>query len=100
MQVNNQGAMFRTTEGKMLSERYAADTIAFQCDFHFTITDDSLAQEAKRLEGRGTRVAVTYKEYRHRVLWRGESRYVVTAIDIDSTALDTARITAHRYYQH
>ena len=85
MKVSNEGTLFKTFEGEMISEAYVEDTIvAMQSDFHFSITNDSLVRKASRLSHDGTRVIVTYNEYKGKVLWRGNSKHVVTAIETDS----------------
>ena len=98
MKVVNEGTVFKTYEGELLSERYAADTIALTSFFHFTITDDSVAAQTKRLEGSGVRVAVTYQEYKGVLPWRGSSRFIATQVAVDATAPDTTRIAKHYPY--
>ena len=85
MKVSNEGTLFKTFEGEMISEAYVEDTIvAMQSDFHFSITNDSLVRKASQLSHDGTRVIVTYNEYKGTVLWRGNSKHVVTSIETDS----------------
>jgi len=90
MKVSNEGTLFKTFEGEMISESYVEDTIlAMQSDFMFTITSDSLAREAMRWQGNGQRVILTYDEYKGRVLWRGNTRRMVVSIERDSDRVDT-----------
>ena len=85
MKVNNEGTLFKTFEGEMISEGYIQDDIGvMKSDFLFSIPTDSLARNAMRLAGDGQRVILTYNEYKGAVLWRGNSRHVVTSIEIDS----------------
>ena len=85
MKVSNEGTLFKTVEGEMISEGYIEDTIAaMHTDFEFSIPSDSLAREAMRWAGNGKRVILTYDEYKGKVLWRGNSRHVVTNIEPDS----------------
>lgn len=85
MKVSNEGTLFKTFEGEMISEGYVDDTIpAMHSDFTFSITNDSLVRTAMRLSQDGKRVVVTYNEYKGTVLWRGNSKHVVTAIETDS----------------
>ena len=85
MKVSNEGTLFKTVEGEMISEGYIEDTIAaMHSDFEFSIPSDSLAREAMRWAGNGKRVILTYDEYKGKVLWRGNSRHVVTNIEPDS----------------
>ena len=85
MKVSNEGTLFKTYEGEMISEGYIEDTlVAMHSDFLFSIPTDSLAREAMRWQGNGQRVILTYNEYKGAVLWRGNSRHVVTSIELDS----------------
>ena len=85
MKVNNEGTLFKTFEGEMISEGYIEDTIvAMHSDFKFSIANDSLARDAMRFAGDGKRVVLTYNEYKGTVMWRGDSRHIVTRIEPDS----------------
>jgi len=85
MKVTNEGSIFKTYEGEMISEGYVEDTIvAMHSDFTFSIPTDTLARDAMRWSQNGQRVILTYNEYKGTVLWRGNSRHVVTKIECDS----------------
>ena len=85
MNVSNEGTVFKTFEGEMISEGYIEDTlVAMHSDFKFSIPTDSLARDAMRLEGEGKRVVLTYDEYKGTVMWRGNSHNVVTRIELDT----------------
>ncbi len=85
MKVSNEGTLFKTYEGEMISEGYIEDTlVAMHSDFRFSIPTDSLAREAMRWASNGKRVILTYEEYKGSVLWRGDSKHVVTKIEPDS----------------
>jgi len=85
MKVSTEGTVFTTNEGEMISDRYIEDTmLVMHSDFFFSITDDSLMRDAMRFAGNGERVILTYNEYKGRVLWRGETKHVVTKIERDS----------------
>lgn len=85
MKVSNEGTVFKTFEGEMISDGYIEDTlVALHSDFFFSIPSDSLARDAMRLAGEGKRVVLTYNEYKGTVLWRGNSKHVVTKIELDS----------------
>lgn len=85
MKVSNEGAIFKTFEGEMITTGYIEDTLlTMKSDFLFSIPTDSLARDAMRWAGDGKRVVLTYKEYKGKVLWRGNSRCVVTKIERDS----------------
>ena len=85
MKVTNEGTLFKTLEGEMISEGYIQDDIGvMKSDFLFSIPNDSLAREAMRWAGDGKRVVLTYKEYKGTVLWRGNSKHIMTEITLDS----------------
>lgn len=85
MNVSNEGTVFKTFEGEMISEGYIEDTlVAMHSDFKFSIPTDSLARDAMRLAGEGKRVVLTYDEYKGTVMWRGNSHNVVTKIELDT----------------
>ena len=85
MKVSNEGTVFKTIEGEMISEGYIEDTIAaMHSDFKFSIPGDSLARYAMKWAGDGKRVVLTYNEYKGTVVWRGSSKHVVTKIEPDT----------------
>ena len=85
MKVSNEGTLFKTFEGEMISVNYIeGDIEAMHSDFQFSIPDDSLARDAMRWQGNGQRVILTYNEYKGKVAWRGSSKRVVTKIERDS----------------
>ena len=85
MNVSNEGTLFKTFEGEMISEGYVEDTIAaMHSDFKFSIPTDSLARDAMRWSQDGRRVVLTYNEYKGTVVWRGNSKHVVTKIEPDT----------------
>ncbi len=85
MKVSNEGTLFKTFEGEMISEGYIEDTlVAMHSDFTFSIPTDSLARDAMRWSQDGSRVVLTYDEYKGTVAWRGNSRHVVTKIEPDT----------------
>lgn len=90
MKVSNEGSIFKTFEGEMISEGYIEDTLlAMKTDFKFSIPDDSLMRQAMRWSQDGKRIVLTYKEYKGKVLWRGNSRQVVTKIEPDTNLVKT-----------
>lgn len=85
MKVSNEGTIFKTLEGEMIRENYIQGDIGVMTsDFHFSIPTDSLARTAMRYAGDGQRVVLTYNEYKGSILWRGNSRHVVTNIETDT----------------
>ena len=85
MKVSNEGTLFKTFEGEMISEGYIEDTLAaMHSDFQFSIPTDSLARDAMRWSQDGRRIVLTYNEYKGSVVWRGNSKHVVTKIEPDT----------------
>ncbi len=83
--VTNQGMLFKTYEGKMMSEKILPDTVRrYYSDFLFTIQDDSVARRVMRNAGTGKRVRLSYVEYKGRLPWRGETKRIVTAVELDT----------------
>lgn len=81
VEVQRTGRLFKTIEGKMVTEMAVDDTTHFyRSDFPFTIENDSIANIARYFQGRGRKVTLHYKHYRGRLFWRRESHDVVTAI--------------------
>ncbi len=88
MKVSNEGTVFKTVEGEMISEDYVQDTLLrMSSDFKFSITNDSLVRDAMSFAGDGRRVVLTYNEYKGTVLWRGNSRFIVTKIEPDTNLI-------------
>ena len=88
MKVSNEGSIFKTFEGEMISEGYIEDTlVAMHSDFKFSIPDDSLMRQAMYWSQDGKRIVLTYNEYKGKVLWRGNSRNVVTKIERDTVLI-------------
>ena len=54
-----------------------------------SIPTDSLARDAMRWAADGKRVVLTYDEYKGKVLWRGDSKRVVTSIEPDTNLIKT-----------
>lgn len=79
-----QGVVFKTYEGKMISEKFITDTLHYyQSDFLFTVRDDSVASRIKALCGSGKKVTLGYEEYKKQLPWRGETNCVVTSVEVD-----------------
>ncbi len=99
MSVTNEGTLFKTIECKMITEDLILDSVKVQfnddtvrvdgCDFHASITGDSLAREAVKWKATGKRVVATYDEYGGRLPWRGASRRVLTDIRPDTIEVDS-----------
>lgn len=79
VQVRQEGLIFKTFEGQMITDERLADTVhVYQRDFIFSVEDDSIARDLMELQSTGKRVTLTYKEYRGALPWRGSSKIIVT----------------------
>ena len=88
MKVSNEGSIFQTYEGEMITESFIEDThVAMTSNFLFSIPADSITREAMRYAADGKRVVVTYNEYKGKVLWRGNTKVLVTKIEPDSNLI-------------
>lgn len=75
------GSIFNTFEAKMLCYDVVAPGNVLKTEFNFSVSDDSIVKKLSELKQTPLAVQVHYKEYKHRVPWRGETKYIVTAID-------------------
>ena len=80
-EVSLRGTVFKTYECKMLSYDVVAPGNVLKSEFNFTVDDDSIAQRLGQLKQTPLAVQVHYKEYKSTVPWRGDTKYIVTAID-------------------
>lgn len=81
MVMENRGTIFKTYEGKMMSQRIINAPYAYETDFEFSVTDDDVARQLSGLAGSGMRVELHYKEYHGTLPWRGANTRIVTSID-------------------
>lgn len=83
MEFKCQGAIFKTYEGKMLSEKFVDYPEKWlEYDFPFSVTNDSIARKLMRLQGTGKQMVLTYEEYQGTLPWRGDSHRIVTGYEI------------------
>lgn len=82
-EIRCEGRIFKTFEGTMLTHGYLYEDVeAPQTEFTFSIQSDSVALELMKLQKSGKKVAVTYKEYDATLPWRGNSKRIVTAVEV------------------
>ncbi|MEQ1676133.1 MAG: hypothetical protein ABL876_05515 [Chitinophagaceae bacterium] len=75
IKITHKGNVFKTDEGEMwLSCR---NTINAE-KFYFSVTNDSIANVLKNLQDEC--IQLTYKQYRAKLSWRGDSKYIVTGV--------------------
>ena len=75
IKITHKGNIFKTDEGEMwLSCRQTVNAEKF----YFSVTNDSIALVLKNLQDEC--IQLTYKQYRARLPWRGDSKYIVTGV--------------------
>lgn len=80
--IQKEGLFFKTFEGTLLPYREIMDTTrVYREDFIFSVNDEKVAAQLKRMERKGIPVRVGYKKYRGTVPWRGNSRIEVVSVD-------------------
>lgn len=80
--VQREGTVFKTYEGRMLPYESLMDTLRpYENDFVFSTKDEHLASKLLRSHAAGNAVKVQYEVYRQRMPWRGNSKTVIVAVD-------------------
>jgi len=75
VKITRKGNLFKTDEGEMwLSCRQVTNPEKF----YFSVGNDSLAKVLKALQD--DCVQLTYTQYRAALPWRGETKYIITAV--------------------
>ena len=75
IKITHKGNVFKTDEGEMwLSCRQTINPEKF----YFSVSNDSLVNVLKTLQDEC--VQVTYVQYRATLVWRGDSKYIVTGV--------------------
>ncbi|MGB8193991.1 MAG: hypothetical protein WCF67_18805 [Chitinophagaceae bacterium] len=73
IKITKKGNVFKTVEGEMwLSCRQMMNAEKF----YFSITSEPLFDSLQNLQDEC--VQLTYKQYRKKLMWRGDSEYIVT----------------------
>lgn len=79
--ITYKGYVFKTYEGKLIQAGYrsAAGTASIQSnEFKFSVEDAAVADSLMHCSG--SQVELHYKEYKHPIMWRGVSEFVVDSI--------------------
>lgn len=78
--ITYKGYVFKTYEGKLIQSGYRADagTAIQSNEFKFSVEDEAVADSLMHCSG--SRVELHYKEYKHAIMWRGVSEFVVDSI--------------------
>jgi hypothetical protein len=79
---SNKGAIFKTYEGELILSSVSSnrDVALASEKFLFTVTNKSLTRQFDTLQG--NMVIVHYKQKNGRILWRGDSPYLVDSVKI------------------
>ena len=77
IKITHKGNVFKTDEGEMwLSCRQMTNPEKF----YFTVSNDSLTNVLKSLQDQC--VQLSYKQYRAVLPWRGDTKYLITAVTV------------------
>ncbi len=80
--IDHRGEIFKTFEGVLLPYKSLADTVTpYEGDIRFSVQDDHIAAELRRLMLANLPARVELKQYRTAMPWRGDSRIIVTHVD-------------------
>lgn len=83
--IKHKGIVFKTYEGKLIQSGFWAGQSGMQSNtFEFSVEDDNVAQQLKRLNENQI-VKLHYKEYYGVLPWRGYSKYIVDSVEVQST---------------
>ena len=77
------GTIFKTYEGELILSSVESNknvTLASE-KFFFTVSDEAVAKQFNKLEGR--LIVVHYTEKKGRLFWRGDSRYIVDSVRLN-----------------
>lgn len=81
--IRCEGRIFKTYEGNLITNGYLYDTIAEPKEnFYFSVEDSSIVDTLMKLQLSGQKVALKYKEYDATLPWRGNSKCIVTDVNI------------------
>lgn len=76
VKMTKKGNVFKTIEGEMwLSCRQVVNAEKF----YFSVTDEAVADSLMRMQDEC--IQITYRQYRKKLAWRGDSEYVVVSFE-------------------
>lgn len=79
--ITLKGTVFKTYEGTLNQITVPSEGVVEKKEFKFSVTDDSIAKTLNELKQTPVAIQLSYKEYKRAVPWRGDSKFVVYAID-------------------
>lgn len=84
---SHKGNLFKTYEGEMiLSSVRSNNNIPLASEkFFFSVNNEHVADKLMNLQGRY--LTVHYKEKNGTLSWRGDTRYIVDSVEVDSASL-------------
>lgn len=79
------GNLFKTYEGELILSSVTSNTnVAIASEkFYFSVTDKGTAE--KLMNAQGHYVKLFYKEKHGTLSWRGDTRYIVDSVQLDTT---------------
>lgn len=81
LNIEKRGYVFKTYEGDMITEFAINDTTkTYQCDFSFSVDNDSIANQLISLQGSAKKVSLVYEEYLGSLPWRGNTKRFVKEV--------------------
>lgn len=82
---SSKGNIFKTYEGELiLSSVRSNSNVALASEkFFFSVSDASTANKLMNVQGRF--ITLHYKEKNGAISWRGDTRYIVDSVQVDST---------------
>jgi hypothetical protein len=82
--LSHKGNVFKTYEGELVQRSIVSTSnvgIASE-KFYFSVASDSVAKKMQNFEGKN--VKLHYQQKNGTLPWRGESEYIVDAVEIDN----------------
>lgn len=80
--IEERGLLFKSYEGVLLPYKNLMDTTrVYEGDFVFSTLDTPSAVLLRKMQYANRPVRVEYRKYRSTVPWRGDTRYLVVAVD-------------------
>lgn len=82
--ITYKGYVFKTYEGKVIQSGFMTgknsngNNMIQSYEFKFSVEDEKVAEKLMRCPGK--HVELHYKEYKHPIMWRGVSEFVVDSV--------------------
>ncbi len=82
---SHKGNLFKTYEGELILNSITSNSNATLASekFYFSVTDKGTAE--KLMHAQGSLVTLYYNEKHGTLPWRGDTRYMIDSVEIDST---------------